>query len=315
MIALRLVLIPLLLWLTALPALAQSDPVIITWNTGGGEHPGTLDAAATPTGVGITQSPMRREVVVYQQTNNAYNSNSWTVGATVDLTRYVEWGFNTSTPYLLNHLRIRLRRSNAGPTSFRIDMQVDGGAFSTVLASILTTTNLTDFDQLLGDAVVNSSVRFRLYGWNAASSGGTLRVQGQGNASNLPNRGISIRGRPALAELEAEKDLIVFSEDGTGCGDLTASPPTEPENPAAIPGACIQYTISVANTGSVAAENITLVDALPAHLTFVGAALSPTTWGTLATPDCPGSGCEVRINDGVIAANQTATVTIRATIN
>jgi uncharacterized repeat protein (TIGR01451 family) len=117
-----------------------------------------------------------------------------------------------------------------------------------------------------------------------------------------------------VAVLTASKTVSLFSEDGNDCGDFSA---TTPEFPAAIPGACIQYTISVTNDGSVDAENVSLTDALPANLSFQAAGLS-SNWGsgaTLNTPATGCSGCEVSIENGVIAAEDTATLTIRAIIN
>ncbi|TVP96767.1 MAG: hypothetical protein EA338_10550, partial [Roseinatronobacter sp.] len=122
----------------------------------------------------------------------------------------------------------------------------------------------------------------------------------------------------AIAELTATKTATVFSEDGSNCADLGAPAPTEPQNPAAIPGACIAYLVSVENTGPVSAQGINLIDALPASLTLRGAALT-SGWGTDTTlnftQDCTGADCTVEITGGVINADTTATLTIRATIN
>ncbi|TQM89983.1 glycine-rich domain-containing protein [Roseinatronobacter monicus] len=120
-----------------------------------------------------------------------------------------------------------------------------------------------------------------------------------------------------VAVLEASKTVSVFSEDGSDCDDFNATAPAEPALPAAIPGACIEYEITVENTGPVAAETITLSDTLPNHLTFVAAELGSNWDGppTLTTPGCPSPSCQVLIEDGVLNANTTATITIRATIN
>ena len=123
---------------------------------------------------------------------------------------------------------------------------------------------------------------------------------------------ITLKG---VAVLTASKTVSVFSEDGTGCADFGATPPEEPIFPAAIPGACIQYTISVTNDGASDAENVSLTDALPANLSFQAADLDPPSWGTLSTPDCPGVSCEVMVDSGTIAAGASATVAIRVTIN
>lgn len=118
----------------------------------------------------------------------------------------------------------------------------------------------------------------------------------------------------AAAVLAVTKTVAVFSEDGSDCNDFNAAQPSEPTSPAAIPGACIQYTISVTNEGLVDAEGVSLTDALPASLSFQEAALDHE-WGTLTTSGCPGVGCEVTVNSGTIAFGATATLMIRAIIN
>ncbi len=125
----------------------------------------------------------------------------------------------------------------------------------------------------------------------------------------------------AVAVLSANKSVMVFSEDGSDCSDPTASSPDVPENPAAIPGACIEYTIAVQNTGPVPAQAVNLTDALPTSLTLVDAFRSG--WiETAPAPDsfafnagCSGGSCNVEVQNGIVPANATATITIRATIN
>jgi uncharacterized repeat protein (TIGR01451 family) len=323
--ALRLVLIALLPWLWALPSpvFAQADPIILTWQTiTQSSDPldpqgPTLPASALPTGAGITPVDLSRTGVRWNNVNNGFNSRDWP--ATFDPAFYLQWGFDASTPYILSHLTIVLQRSNTGPDDLRIDMSVDNQPFTTVHTGSLPSHNvLVSVPVNLGAVVVAGSVRFRLYGHGSTNASGTLRVQNDPPASpDIHQRGIVIRGRPALAELEAEKELTVFSEDGAGCGDLTASPPAEPENPAAIPGACVQYVINVTNSGPVAAQDVSLTDPIPVNLTLRTAELGPG-WmaGTLGfTPDCTGTGCSVQITGGVIPAGTTATLAIRATVN
>jgi uncharacterized repeat protein (TIGR01451 family) len=117
--------------------------------------------------------------------------------------------------------------------------------------------------------------------------------------------------------LAASKSVLIFSEDGAGCDDLNASPPEEPALPAAIPGACIQYMISLENTGPIAAQNVTLVDELPPPLILQAGELGENRGKdtALTTPGCPGSDCKLRIEDGVIGAGESAILVIRATID
>lgn len=330
--AIRACLLALWLGLTALPALAQTppDPIILTWQTitqssdpSDPQGP-SLPASASPIGAGITPVDLSRTGVSRANVNNGFNSRNWP--AAFDSAFYLQWGFDASTPYILSHLTIVLQRSNTGPDEFRIDMSVDNQPFVTV-----HTGSLPEHDKRVSVPVtlgtvddgveVAGSVRFRLYSHGSSNTNGTLRVQNDPPASpDIHERGIVIRGRPALAELEAEKEVMVFSEDGTGCGDLTALPPIEPENPAAIPGACIQYTITVQNTGPVAAQAVNLTDALPASLTLVNAVRNgwidtDPEFAFNFTPGCSGGTCSVEVQNGIIPANTTATLTIRATIN
>lgn len=304
------------LWLAAAGAQGQTPPIVLTYDTTGA-HPGQLAAAAAPVGAGITPYAMRRQVVVYEVTADAYNSNNWTVGTAPDLGRYVEWGFDTTTPHALDSLRIRLRRSATGPSSFRIAMQIDGGGFVTVLDGTLGNTSAAWFNPGLGGAVANSSVRFRLYGWNATGAGGTLRIQNETTAE--ANRGAVIRGTAVVADLDATKSVLVFSENGSLCDDLTAAPP-DPGGvtPVAIPGACLEYTISLSNAGAAAAQGVSLSDPLPGTLTLRAAGLG-AGWGAGTVlshaPGCSGAGCAVEVTDGVIPAGGTATIRIRATVN
>lgn len=122
----------------------------------------------------------------------------------------------------------------------------------------------------------------------------------------------------ATAVLTATKTVAVFSEDGSNCSDLGAPPPAPSATPlAAIPGACIQYDIIVENDGPVAAEGVNLIDDLHDILNFQAAALG-TTWGAgtvLDTTGCPGPACKIEVEDGIIPANSTVTLVIRALIN
>jgi uncharacterized repeat protein (TIGR01451 family) len=119
-----------------------------------------------------------------------------------------------------------------------------------------------------------------------------------------------------MAELTATKTALVFSEDGSGCADFNATPPSEPVNPAAIPGACIEYLVTVVNDGPVPATAIDLADSLPPQLTLVAATRAgwdESAAGFAFVTSAP----VVRVENGIIGtgANNTATITIRATVN
>ncbi|HYR28574.1 MAG TPA: Calx-beta domain-containing protein [Thermoanaerobaculia bacterium] len=98
--------------------------------------------------------------------------------------------------------------------------------------------------------------------------------------------------------------------DGTGTGtieddDGTVDLAVTKSGPAAMqPGSQVTYTITVTNDGSAAATNVTVVDPLPASLTFVS---TTPTQGSCSGP------APVTCNLGTLAAGGTATITLVAT--
>lgn len=331
--AIRACLLALWLGLTALPALAQTpaDPIILSWETvSQGEVTGDPQAPSLPAtvntdpvGDGITGTDdLSRVGAEWNQGNHTFNSKTWPTGYDDDF--YLTWGFTSDRPYRLTEMLLRVRRSNTGPGFFRVYMRVGSDPPEEILAEqTLPGQGINAFTLITisMDHVVQGNVQFFLYAYGANSAGGTFTVRNEARTAQpqpAADHAIVIRGDFAEAELEAEKDVMVFSEDGSGCNDPAATPPTEPEHPAAIPGACVQYTITVRNTGPVAAQAINLTDALPASLTLVNAFRND--WDD-TNPDfafntgCSGGTCGVEVQNGIIPANTTATITIRATIN
>ena len=105
-------------------------------------------------------------------------------------------------------------------------------------------------------------------------------------------------------------------------------------NPKAIPGAVIEYTISIANAaGSSQATSVTITDNLDANVTFnadtyvVGSGIqvtAPNLYGGAATAltnaadadeGDSGGGATVTVNSITLNASDTATVVFRVTIN
>lgn len=93
-------------------------------------------------------------------------------------------------------------------------------------------------------------------------------------------------------------------------------------NPKMIPGATVEYCITVANAaGAAAATNVVITDPIPAQTTYV-AGFGVFEGGTVAASICSGgtatgtySAPTVTGNLGSIAAGATETVYFRATIN
>jgi len=116
--------------------------------------------------------------------------------------------------------------------------------------------------------------------------------------------------------LSAEKTVRVIN-DGTGtpgCGADDVAQSTVLAELGAVPGACVEYTITVTKPLGTASTNVTLTDALPAGVTFAGiisssSLLSPKTsddfYGTEPGDAEPGEG--LTATPSVAAGTVTAT--------
>ncbi len=127
------------------------------------------------------------------------------------------------------------------------------------------------------------------------------------------------------ADLTGAKAVSVYSEDGSGCTTIPGSP-TAGAHP--VPGACVEYVITVVNNGSADATAIVINDVLDDNLEFItavsGGEFSAGAFGTPALPaantDCTGGACEVNFENGVLpapvspATSTTGTITIRALV-
>lgn len=126
----------------------------------------------------------------------------------------------------------------------------------------------------------------------------------------------------AAADVAASKAVTIHSEDGAGC---TVIPGTATGG-YSIPGACVEYVITVENTGSTAATDIVINDVLADELDFAGAVFGGDfTGGSFASPalpaantDCTGGACVINLTNATLpapvspAVSTTGTVTIRA---
>lgn len=106
--------------------------------------------------------------------------------------------------------------------------------------------------------------------------------------------------------LTATKDVAVISQDATfDCENGAAASGAQ----AAIPGACIEYTITVNNTGGAAMRDLRIIDTMPSGITLVGAS---STFDF----DIGINGAEVQARaTSNLTAGNTAVLKIRATID
>lgn len=128
----------------------------------------------------------------------------------------------------------------------------------------------------------------------------------------------------ASADLTAVKALSIFSQDGANCSTIPGTPAVGDQY--SIPGACIEYTITVENRGGTSATALTVNDILPSEITFIAASATGFTGGSFASPalpatntDCISNACEINYENATLAGGSDATptqgtITIRALI-
>lgn len=230
------------------------------------------------------------------------------------------------------------------PGTSTVDVPADGQLFVVVSGDIPTTGTVSDNDDaditLIADttepgAAGSTSVPV------VADTDGTNDVTGA--AENVLADGTSTSNEVAnagddsatgtyivaSADLAAAKTVGIISEDGAGCTVAPSFPtlPAFPTTEHAIPGACIEYRITVENTGddaSADASDLELVDILPDGLTFVNAYQNGFTGGTFNKPaanvNCDSGACTVELTStgagtpAGLAFSSTGVIVIRATV-
>jgi uncharacterized repeat protein (TIGR01451 family) len=117
--------------------------------------------------------------------------------------------------------------------------------------------------------------------------------------------------------------------DVTKISQVLSDPVSGTTNPKAVPGAIMQYCITIGNSGNIAASNIAAVDNLPAHLSYVaGSMLSGAACNNAVTVEddnaagadetpvgASHSASTISINATTIAASGGFAVVFRAQVN
>jgi uncharacterized repeat protein (TIGR01451 family) len=153
-------------------------------------------------------------------------------------------------------------------------------------------------------------------------------ADGFGTAEEIDDDGLfSAQGTFVVAspDLNASKTVAVIASEGEAPFDCAAGAAITSPAQFSIPGACIEYVITVVNNGATAiASNVDVLDILPDEIVFVDAAFAGFETApvpSLAAPGpntaCDGTAttCSVEVSGGSIAPGNTATLTIRAIVD
>ncbi len=189
------------------------------------------------------------------------------------------------------------------------------------ISLIATTLYATDAGGSLPGTVVTADTDGNTLTGAGAEENVMADAQGTASSGDAANDGAhSATGKyiVASADLDAEKTVSMHTMDASACATI---PGVAQANVYSVPGACVEYKITVENTGATAdATNISISDNLPDELIFIEAAQSVFTGAPLYKPpantDCIDFdlACHVRLTGGTLAPGATGVLTIRALI-
>lgn len=170
-----------------------------------------------------------------------------------------------------------------------------------------------------GGAANNQFANVQLAAQAATANTTTAVVQTAGadnaNAVDIVFADTGAVARDGIAEAEDQYQIQSASLTVTKTSSVVSDPFNNTTNPKAIPGATVQYTITVANSGSQSATGVAVADPIPANTDYVAGSITVNgssvsdSGRTVGTPVT-----SVNVDPGAIAASGTATVTFRVTI-
>ncbi|MBS1578292.1 MAG: hypothetical protein JST29_01475 [Bacteroidetes bacterium] len=138
-----------------------------------------------------TVSSFGRVGISCYTTDNYFNSTSFSTAGSIDMSQYMEVTITPNSGYLLNltSLSFAALRSSTGPANSRIACNASGNFTSTYYDFSAPSSSAGTISWTFGTPIISaSSITFRIYGWAATSSGGTLRIGNFAvNGSITPN--------------------------------------------------------------------------------------------------------------------------------
>ncbi len=268
-----------------------------------------IDLTVTP-GSGITVVPDTTGV------SGGANELTYTLENTGNSTEYFDFTLSQVAGDDFDATNCSFSAPSAGTTIAPVQVAADATATVKIICDIPDNTAVTNGDtadiDLRATAVTDASGA-TVYSESAADTTGVDVVLadntgsatdaaiggGDRNASHSAVVTYTV-GSPALT---VQKTSAVTKMSINGADDLT--------NPMRIPGSTIEYTITVVNGATAAtASDVVISDILPTELTYVGCTVSGS--GIASCSETAGTVTSAAFN---LAASQTATLVIEATVN
>ncbi len=179
-----------------------------------------------------------------------------------------------------------------------------GSGSTTVRVFVLATIPATAANGQF--ASINLAVRAA----TAGSNGATLEVEDNGPDVAMAAQVVfADAGEDNLETVDSQYVIESAALTVTKSVTVISDPLNNTSNPKAIPGAIVEYSIAIQNTGSVAADTLTMTDTVPASTTYVADTLQldGSAAGTV-------SGSNISVPIPTLAPTATATITFRVEI-
>jgi hypothetical protein len=140
----------------------------------------TQGNSLSPQPSNVTVSALSRTgAITCNSSDNVFNTSNWSLNTAVDGTQYIEFTVSANTGYVvnLNSVSFVTQRSATGPVNGRVSNDGGSGSFTSVYDYTVGTTNSTvNWDFVNFSTSDGGTVRFRIYGWNATGTTGTMRI-------------------------------------------------------------------------------------------------------------------------------------------
>lgn len=281
----------------AITAFSQTPIAPMTWTGSPASAAGpsgftTLPATTTPGAAVVAVSQWNRGAVVVNAAGGCYNSNNWQVGGSLAAAQAANKCVfftvtNSATVELrVTRLFIRSQVSATGPQMVQMTCQI--GATTTLFGpTIVTAHTASPEDWDVVDKVCigpGQTATFRLYGWGATGSAGTLRIN--------DNTAIAADFAPPISATASNTSPICAGEDLTLTGVVSGGVPGYMYSwagPLSFSSTMLSPTITAAAAGAAGVYTLTVTDAMECSTS----AVPVTTTVTVNTAPAPITGTAV----------------------
>lgn len=170
-----------------------------------------------------TVTPFSRTTVTCSATTGYFSSANWSQAASIDVTQYIEVSITANAGYRLDMQSVSfgVLSSSTGPVNGRIAHDGGTGTFtansnftSSTTAGSASTISWDFADFSTGSA---GTVKFRIYGWGAAGSTGTLKI----NNFSVNGAVSLISGSGTSSQWTTSGNNISYSLGNVGIGTST----------------------------------------------------------------------------------------------